>query len=119
MATQTVHNISYLINDTYELKDVKERLAIARLPAGSVIVSCGVEVQEESDCASFKLGSEQEGGFLIASGSLATKGYIKSEKNIELQKSMSFFLTLTGSASKGRVVVRILYFTPSKYIVEY
>ncbi|MGP1579970.1 MAG: hypothetical protein ACTTH5_02970 [Wolinella sp.] len=120
MATQTVHNISYLINDEYALKEVGDKsLALANLPTGSVLLSCGVEVKEEADCASFELGSAEEPGLLITAGALNAKGYVKSEKNLQVQKDTTFYLKLSGSATKGCIAVRILYFTPSKYIVEY
>ena len=120
MATQSVHNISYLINDEYDLEKVgNEALALANLPAGSILLSCGVEVVEESDCASFDLGSAEEPSLLISSGELNAKKYLKSEKNFEVKKDTTFYLKLSGSATKGRIAVRILYFTPSRYIVEY
>lgn len=119
MATQTVHNISYLINDQYALNGMTGKVEVACLPAGSILVSAGVEVLETSDATNFKLGTADEGGFLINSGALGVKGYIKSDKKTQLPKDTPLYLELTGTATKGLIAVRILYFTPSKYVVEY
>ncbi|WP_169785078.1 hypothetical protein [Campylobacter curvus] len=119
MRNQRVHNKVYLINQKINLAKLPENGIVATLPKNAILMICDVEITQTSDATSFKLGVEGSDEFFIAASALSAKANFKSDKATQLQKDEDIKLSLVGAATKGEIVVRIMFFNPSTYMVEY
>jgi hypothetical protein len=119
MNTQRVNNQSRLINTVVELKKGEKKIQVGFLPAGVTLVQANLEVIEPSDATALKLGVESNDALFIASHAPTAKGNAASDKVFTAQKGELITLGVTGSVTKGKVAVRVVYFTPSTYIEEY
>ncbi len=118
---QYVKNVAYLASVEIALKDLKDNKAeVAVLPNGAEVVSLNLEVIETSDGGiTCDIGLDKEEDFFANDIDLTTKANSQSAKQTTLKKTSVVNLQLSGESSKGSVIVRVMYFLPSKILAEY
>ncbi|CUU74606.1 hypothetical protein [Campylobacter hyointestinalis] len=116
--TQRIHDKAYLINTVVELAG-KTSLEVGVVPRGAIIEKVDLEVIELSDATDVSVGLGNTSGYFISKGSVTAVGNIAGTKTTQTLKDESITLSQTGTATKGKVAVRVLFFTPSTYLAEF
>lgn len=116
MASQKVHNVSYLAHVTLDLSQATTKAVI--LPKGAQVVQVSLEVTEPSDSgAKLDLGFEGSVDVIANDINIEQVGVNICNVALEPKQNLELLATSTGT-TKGKAILRVLYFLPSVISVE-
>lgn len=116
---QRVHNLSYLAITAIALKDLSDNDAIA-FPQGAEIFNVSLEVEQAGDVGlNANLGIVGSEDLFANDIDLSQKAHHTSSVKHTCKDKGVIKITLSKPATKGKVVIRALYFLPSTILAEY
>lgn len=116
---QRVHNLCYLAITAIALKDLSDNDTIA-FPQGAEIFNVSLEVEEAGDVGlTANLGIVGSEDLFANDINLSQKAHHTSSVKHTCKDKGAIKITLSQSATKGKVVIRALYFLPSTILAEY
>ena len=108
--TDRIHALGYLIAHEINLENLKEdKNNIFLMREGSEILSASIEVIEKADAGTIDVGFDFASDFLLNDIDLSAEAVHKSR--VETRLKQDAMLTIETSARKGKIKVRVLYFT--------
>lgn len=118
MALQNVHNVNYLVAKEVDLS-TKESLEVAIIPARAHVIHVSVEIIEEGDAGGkIDIGFKDQKDALANDADTSKRGAEIANVAFLNPKNQAVIATSEGN-TKGRAIVRVGYFLPSTYAVEY
>ena len=108
--TDRIHALGYLVAHEINLENLKEdKNNIFLMREGSEILSASIEIIEKADAGTIDVGFDFSSDFLLNDIDLSTQAVHKSKVDTRLKQDS--MLTIETSERKGRIKVRVLYFS--------
>lgn len=116
---QKVHNLSYLAVTTIALAGFSNNDTIA-FPQGAEIFNVSLEVEEAGNAGlTANLGIVGSEDLFASNIDLSEKGHFTSSVKHTAKDKGAIKMSLSKNATKGRVIIRAMYFLPSTILAEY